>query len=105
MRLFFRVCLLLSAFTFCTAAVAAQEQLPQTARADIDSPLSFLPDKPYSVAEYRAVPIIDQGGLLNYPRKLSLYLIQTSTNPPRPAKPPVEKIKEDDDRSEHGWIH
>ena len=88
-----RACLLLSAFTFSTAAVVAQDHLPQSVRTDIDSPFSFLSDKPYSLAEYHAVSIFDQTGLLSYPRKLSLYLAQTSTNPPKPVKPPVEKIK------------
>ena len=88
-----RACLLLSAFTFSTAAVVAQDYLPQSVRTDIDSPFSFLSDKPYSLAEYHAVSIFDQTGLLSYPRKLSLYLAQTSTNPPKPVKPPVEKIK------------
>jgi len=88
-----RACLLLSAFTFSVAAVAAQDDLSQSTRTDIDSPSPFLPDEPYSLAEYHAVSIFDHSGLLNYPRKLSLYLAQTSTNPPKPAKPPVEKIR------------
>lgn len=101
--LVFRVCLLLSAFVFSTAAVAAQEQLVQT--TNIDSSALLLPDTPYSIAKYRVSSIFDQSDSIHYPETLSLYWIQTSTNPPKPAKPPVEKIKEDHDRPQHGGIH
>jgi hypothetical protein len=88
-----RLYLLLFAFAFSTAAAAAQEQLTRTAQTEIDSPALLLPDKPYSIAEYRVSSIFDHSDLLHYRQKLSLYLIQTSTNPPKPAKPRVEKIK------------
>lgn len=86
-----KACLLLSGFVLSTAAVAAQEHLSQTAY--IGSPALSLPDKPYSIAEYRVSSIFDHSDLIHYPQKLSLYWMQTSTNPPKPAKPPLEKIK------------
>ena len=86
-----KVRLLLSVFVLSTAAVAAQEQLPQT--TSIDGSALLLPETPYSIAEYRASSIFDPSDLIHYPQKLSLYWLQTSTNPPKPAKPSVEKIR------------
>jgi hypothetical protein len=91
--LVFNICLLLSAFTFSTAAVAAQEQLSQTAQTEIDSRALLIPDKPYSIAEYRAASIFDHSDLIHYPQRVSLYWIQASTNQPKSTKAPEEKIK------------
>jgi hypothetical protein len=86
-----RLSLVLVTAAFSTAAVTAQ-QLPRATQG-IASPLFSMHAEYLSLAEYHASSVFENSAQLNYPHNLALNWLQTSTPPPKPAKPPVEKIK------------
>lgn len=75
-----------------TTGVTAQ-QLPRAGPEAVASPAFAPHPAPTSLAEYRASSIFDSRSQLSYPHSLAAYWPQTSTPPPKTAKPPVEKIK------------
>jgi len=76
------------------AAMASAEE-PRLAEnhASLDQPATNVDYAPLPIAGYRALPIFNSDGQLNYPHTLGSYWLQTAPPPPKPPKAPEEKVE------------